>query len=79
MPTDKQLDNLVINKLSKAKYQELQNSNSINENELYFITDSDDAAQKQDKITGNVGDFVVIGEDGNVTTKSISRAEEVEF
>lgn len=35
--------------------------------------------QKQDKITGTVGDFVVIGTDGNVTTKTIPYAEEASF
>lgn len=34
---------------------------------------------KQDKITGTAGDFVVIGEDGNVTTKTIPYAEEATF
>ena len=34
---------------------------------------------KQDKINGNAGDFVVIGEDGNVTTKTIAYAEGVSF
>lgn len=35
--------------------------------------------EKQDKITGTAGDFVVIGEDGNVTTKTIPYAEEATF
>ena len=34
---------------------------------------------KQDIITGNVGQFVVIGNDGKVTTKTISIAEEASF
>lgn len=34
---------------------------------------------KQDVITGTAGDFVVIGADGNVTTKTIPNAEEVSF
>jgi hypothetical protein len=33
----------------------------------------------QSKITGTAGDFVVIGEDGNVTTKTIPYAEEATF
>ena len=36
-------------------------------------------ATKQDKITGTAGDFVIIGEDGNVTTKTIPNAEEATF
>ena len=34
---------------------------------------------KQNKITGTSGDFVVIGEDGNVTTRSLPIAEEADF
>lgn len=40
----------------------------------YTLADS-----KQSKITGTAGDFVVIGADGNVTTKTIDNAEEVSF
>lgn len=38
-----------------------------------------DMSSKQDKITGTAGQFVVIGSDGNVTTKTIANAEEVGF
>ena len=34
---------------------------------------------KQDKLTGNVGDFIVIGEDGNLVAKTIVAAEGVNF
>ena len=34
---------------------------------------------KQDKITGTAGQFVVIGDDGNVTTKTMHNAEEAMF
>lgn len=34
---------------------------------------------KQDKITGTVGQFVIIGDDGNLTTKTIPSAEEATF
>lgn len=34
---------------------------------------------KQTRITGTAGDFVVIGEDGSVTTKTVSNAEEASF
>lgn len=34
---------------------------------------------KQDKIIGTAGQFVVIGSDGNVTTKTILNAEEASF
>lgn len=38
-----------------------------------------DMSSKQDKITGTPGDFVVIGSDGAVTTKTIANAEEASF
>ena len=34
---------------------------------------------KQNKITGTSGQFVVIGSDGNVTTKTVHNAEEASF
>lgn len=37
------------------------------------------AEAKQNKITGIAGQFVVIGEDGNITTKTIPNAEEASF
>lgn len=41
--------------------------------------DKEEIVNKQDKITGVAGQFVVIGEDGFVTTKTIPVAEEMEF
>lgn len=38
-----------------------------------------DTSSLQSKITGNAGDFVVIGSDGNVTTKTVPSAEEASF
>lgn len=38
-----------------------------------------DLSSKQDKITGTAGQFVVIGEDGNITTKTIPSATGVSF
>lgn len=37
------------------------------------------AESKQPKITGTAGQFVVIGDDGNVTTKTVPYAEEASF
>ena len=37
------------------------------------------ANSKQDKLTGTAGQFVVIGDDGNVTTKTVAIAEEASF
>ena len=42
-----------------------------------FVANSIDT--KQDKITGTVGDFVIIGDDGNLTAKTILNASEVKF
>ena len=36
-------------------------------------------SKKQDEITGNEGEFVVIGSDGKVTTKALVNAEDVSF
>lgn len=36
-------------------------------------------ASKQDKITGTAGQFVIIGDDGNITTRSVPSAEEATF
>lgn len=36
-------------------------------------------AKKQDTIVGSIGDFVVIGADGNVTTKTVAIAEEATY
>lgn len=44
-----------------------------------YLTEHQSLDGKQDKITGTAGDFVIIGEDGNVTTKTIPYAEEAEF
>ena len=41
--------------------------------------DSNIFETKQDKITGTAGQFVVIGDDGNVTTKTIINGEEVSY
>lgn len=45
MPNDINLNNLVINKMTKEQYQSLQDSNNINDNELYFITNDNDNKQ----------------------------------
>ena len=49
-----------------------------NQEEAYEIVDSyarEQVALKQSVITGTAGQFVVIGDDGNVTTKTIANAE----
>ena len=41
MATDKRLESLIINKLSKTKYDELKNSSNIKNDELYIRKDSE--------------------------------------
>lgn len=53
---------------------------TYNGNNMALYSDvSSLGTSKQDKITGTAGQFVVIGDDGNVTTKTISNAEEATF
>lgn len=42
MATDTNLSQLVINKLTKAQYQEAKNAGSIVETEIYMIIDDGD-------------------------------------
>ena len=49
-----------------------------NQEEAYEIVDAyarEQVELKQSVITGTAGQFVVIGDDGNVTTKTIANAE----
>lgn len=49
-----------------------------NNETLMAVINAIDSA-KQDKVSGKSGDFVVIGADGNLTTKTIALAEDVSF
>lgn len=40
MATDKQISQLIINKLTQAQYDAAEAAGNINEDELYFITDA---------------------------------------
>lgn len=44
MAIDTNLNQLVINKLTKAQYQEAKEAGSIVETEIYMVTDENDAA-----------------------------------
>ena len=59
---------------SEAKFGELL-ANADNR----ISTAQSTAESKQDKIIGTAGQFVVIGSDGNVTTKTVPSAEGVSF
>lgn len=41
MAQDTNIDNLIINKMTKAQYDELDADEQINDEELYMITDDD--------------------------------------
>jgi len=45
--TDTLLSQLIINKMPRATYDELKANGQINDNELYFITDTSDETQPQ--------------------------------
>jgi hypothetical protein len=74
MPTDTNISQLVINKLTKEQYNQALEDNAIVDTELYFIIDD-----IKNSITGNVGDFLVIGENGQIVTKSFDIAEEMSY
>lgn len=46
MATDTNLTNLIINQLTTSQYNSAISANTINDNELYFITDDDTMASK---------------------------------
>lgn len=59
-------------------------TNSNNYKGLIIIDENDSSVTlnkigAQAKITGIPGQFVVIGDDGNVTTKTVPNAEEASF
>ena len=66
---------------TKKQVADIQSTLSgfVTEDDLTNAIGNVDLSTKQDKITGNVGDFVVIGADGKVTTKTIPSAEGVAF
>lgn len=64
MPADTKLNDLIINKLTTAKYEELVENDQINDNELYLTTDTNypteeeietALAGKQDVLTAGTG------------------------
>ena len=64
MATDTNLNQLVINKLTKAQYQEAKEAGSIVETEIYMIID--DGASGDGSIS-NIDDVVLITVDDNDT------------
>lgn len=52
---------------------------ALGDDENFAATITNQIAAKQDTITGTVGQFVVIGENGMITTKTIPHAEEATF
>lgn len=77
------IDNFALKTEVPSKTSDLTNdSGFITENyvnaQIAAIPEPNLSA-KQDKITGTVGDFVVMGADGNVTTKTVAIAEEATY
>ena len=57
-----------------------QKTQVLNNLDVYNINEIESKLSiKQDAITGTAGQFVVIGDDGNVTTKTVPNAEEASF
>lgn len=55
MPTDINVPQLIINKLTKEQYSQARAEGAIVDTELYLITDDDNAvdiSNKQDKLVG---------------------------
>lgn len=73
------LSTLKIHKLTQAQYDRELAAGNIDENAFYITpgTSSEQVDEKQSKITGTPGQFVVIGNDGNVTTVSLTNVAEV--
>ena len=73
------LSTLKIHKLTQAQYDRELAAGNIDENAFYITPDasSEQVDEKQSKITGTPGQFVVIGNDGNVTTVSLTNVAEV--
>ena len=46
MPVDTKLNNLVMNKLTTAQYEQLVENGQVNDNELYLTTDANYPTQQ---------------------------------
>lgn len=55
MPVDTNLNNLVLNKLTREQYRSLQLSQEINNNELYFVTDDEAVVPQRYSLTATAG------------------------
>ena len=67
MPIDTNVSQLVINKLTKAQYDEAAAAGEINETELYFITDGGNSTGATTfRIWQNVVSFTIIDTYGGV-------------
>ena len=65
--------------MSEKKYVSLNRLSVFLDNLKDTFVTQKDIESKQDVITGTAGQFVVIGDDGNVTTKTYLNAEDVKF
>ena len=53
MPTDINVSQLIINKLTQAQFDEAKNAGNINDTELYMITDDDSSGGGQSIFIGS--------------------------
>lgn len=65
--------------MSNKKYVSLNRLSFFFDNLKSIFVTKTDIETKQDIITGTAGQFVVIGDDGNIATKTILNAEDVMF
>lgn len=85
------LSTLKIHKLTQEQYDRALSNGDIDESALYLTPDNSEEIEsriealenqiktKQNTITGTAGQFVVIGADGNLTTRTLANAEEVDY
>lgn len=51
MPTDTTINNIVINKLTTSKYNELKQGGQVSDTELYMLTDDTTYEETTNKVT----------------------------
>ena len=56
--TDTNVNNLIINKLTKAKFEELKDSGQINANEYYYVKDDNTYALKTDLFSKDYNELI---------------------
>ena len=81
MPTDKQISQLIINKLTQAQYDAAEAAGNINEDELYFITDPNEEVNITGAASTIVSDdlpankVLISDSDGKVAASNVTSTE----